>query len=107
MGKSYRKPYSAITGVRSAAYDKMVARRCWRRAQNQTLRECIDYEELVMPKRLEAPFNNVYSWNRDGKQTLQFPPKPHVEGIWNGYKITGPHSFRWRNLEWYERIQKK
>ncbi len=79
MGKSYRKPYSAITGLRSAAHDKMVARRCWRRAQEQALRDCKDWEELVIPKRLEASFNEVYSWGRDGKQTLQLPPDEDLQ----------------------------
>jgi hypothetical protein len=81
MGKSYRRPYAAVTGVRSAAHDKMVARRCWRRAQNQAIRDCKDWEELVMPKRLEASFNEEYGWVRDGKQTYQ--------------------GYRWANLDNY------
>lgn len=71
MSKSYRKPYAPVTGVRSAAHDKMVARRCWRRAQEQAIRDCRDWEELVIPKRLEASFNDVWSWGRDGNQILQ------------------------------------
>lgn len=76
MSRSYRKPYSAITGVKSAADDKRVARRCWRRLQEQTLRDCLDYDELTMPKRLEASFNDTWSWGRDGCQTLRLPPEP-------------------------------
>jgi len=71
MGKSYRKPYSAITGTKSAKQDKLVARRCWRRAQEQAIRDCRDWEDLVIPKRFEASFNDVWSWGRDGKQTYQ------------------------------------
>jgi hypothetical protein len=79
MSKSYRKPYAAITGLRSAKHDKLVARRCWRRAQEQALRECTEWEELVIPKRLEASFNDVWSWGRDGKQTLQSPPHESLQ----------------------------
>ena len=79
MGKSYRRPYCAVTGIRSAAHDKMVARRCWRRAQNQAIRDCKDWEELVMPKRLEASFNEVYGWVRDGKQTYQGYRWPNLD----------------------------
>ena len=107
MSRSYRRPYCAVTGVRSAADDKRVARRCWRRAQNQTIRDCKDWEELVIPKRLEASFNDVWGWGRDGKQTLQFPPKPTLEGIWNGYSFTGPDEWHERSVRWYERIQRK
>jgi|SRR5579859_3076119 len=70
MGKSYRKPYAAVTGTRSAKYDKLIARRCWRRVQEQAIRDCRDWEDLVIPKRLEASFNEVYSWGRDGNQRL-------------------------------------
>lgn len=104
MSKSYRKPYSAITGVRSAAHDKMVARRCWRRAQEQAIRDCKDWEELVMPKRLEASFNDVWSWGRDGKQTLQYPPTFREFWPWN--YCTAEEHYQ-RQLRWYQRIQRK
>ena len=96
MGKSYRKPYSAITGVKSAKHDKMVARRCWRRAQEQALRDCKDWEELVIPKRLEASFNEVYSWGRDGGQSYQ--SKPTLDRHWQWTFMTAE--------EWYERSMK-
>lgn len=104
MSKSYRKPYSAITGVRSAAHDKMVARRCWRRAQEQAIRDCKDWEELVIPKRLEASFNDVWSWGRDGKQTLQFPPT--LEKFWPWSFCTAEEDYQ-RQLLWYARLQRK
>jgi hypothetical protein len=104
MSKSYRKPYSAITGVRSAAHDKMVARRCWRRAQEQAIRDCKDWEELVIPKRLEASFNDVWSWGRDGKQTLQFPPT--LEKFWPWSFCTAEEDYQ-HQLLWYARLQRK
>lgn len=104
MGKSYRRPYSAITGCKSAKHDKMVARRCWRRAQEQAIRDCIDWEELVIPKRLEASFNEVYSWGRDGKQTLQFPPKPKTSWV---YTFMTAEEWYLRQMRWYERLHRK
>ena len=78
MSRSYRKPYAAITGVyTNSGDDKRVARRCWRRAQEQALRNCKDWEELVMPKRLEASFNDTWSWGRDGGKFRIEPPDPY------------------------------
>jgi hypothetical protein len=104
MGKSFRKPYAAVTGIRSAAHDKMVARRCWRRAQEQAIRDCKDWDELVMPKRFEASFNDVWSWGRDGKQTLQYPPM--LEKFWPWTFCTAEEEYE-RQLRWYQRIQRK
>jgi len=107
MSKSYRKPYCAITGIRSAADDKKVARRAWRRAQNQAIRDCKDredFEELVMPKRLEASFNDVWGWGRDGKQSLQFPPV--LEKFWP-WTFSTAEEWLERQLKWYKKIQRK
>ncbi len=108
MSRSYRRPYCAVTGVRSAKHDKLVARRCWRRAQEQAIRDCHDWEELVIPKRLEASFNDVWSWGRDGKQTLQFPSKPEPVGIWIGYSFREPDE-EWDKVwvRYYERLCRK
>ena len=79
MSRSYRKPYAAVTGVRSAADDKRVARRNWRHAQNNALRSAIanevDWDEFLIPARLEAAYNDVWSWGRDGKQLVPFAPR--------------------------------
>jgi len=104
MGKSYRKPYAAITGLRSAAHDKMVARRCWRRAQEQALRDCKDWEELVVPKRLEASFNEVYCWGRDGKQTLQY--EPQIDRHWQWTFMTAEENYE-RALKYWRRLHRK
>lgn len=75
MSKSYRKPYSAITGVKSAHDDKTVAARAVRRAQNHALRNAIangiDWEDFMLPEIYECAFNDVWSWGRDGNQSLQ------------------------------------
>ena len=79
MSRSYRKPYSAITGRGSAKEDKRIARQAVRRMENQRIRNCKDledYENLVMPDRLDCAYNETYSWGRDGKQYLHFPPEP-------------------------------
>ena len=81
MSRSYRKPYAAITGTRSAADDKRVARLNWRHAQNNALRAPgIDWDDFMIPARLEASFNDVWGWGRDGRQYLHFEPR------WSEYK---------------------
>ena len=104
MGKSYRKPYSAVTGVKSAKHDKLVARRCWRRVQEQAIRDCFDWEELVIPKRLEASFNDVWGWGRDGKQTLQFPPKPERSWV---YTFMTAEAWHQRQMKYWARLHRK
>lgn len=73
MSRSYRKPYASICGNGSAKKDKQIASRCWRRAQNQRLNHAIkneeDWDEVLIPVRYEASSNDVWGWNRDGKQT--------------------------------------
>lgn len=68
MSRSYRRPYAAITGTASAKDDKRLANSGVRRKQNQTLQTCIDYEDLILPHRLECHWNNTYNWGRDGAQ---------------------------------------
>lgn len=68
MSRSYRRPYAAITGLASAKDDKRTAHRGVRRKQNLALKTSIDYENLLLPHRLECAWNNTYSWGRDGCQ---------------------------------------
>lgn len=84
MSRSYRKPYSSVTGNRSAKDDKIHAHRGMRRAQNQATRQIMrfDDETVLMPKMRECSWNNVYSWSRDGRQRLRFQP---VWGDWFRY----------------------
>ena len=69
MSRSYRRPYAAITGLTSAKSDKQLAHRGVRRKQNHALKICADYENLLVPHRLECYWNNTYNWGRDGAQT--------------------------------------
>ena len=98
MSRSYRKPYSAITGTKSAKDDKRIARRAVRRMENQRIRDCKDFEELLMPERYECTYNDVWSWGRDGKQSLHFPPNPKPE--------FNPWSTEKDWIEWYDYLVK-
>lgn len=111
MSRSYRKPYATMcTSPRnSAAQDKEFASRAVRRAENSAIRSFKgdDYDELVLPERLECSGNNVWGWRRDGRQRLQFPPK-----IWyDGY--VGNHDLVWAQehfeymTKYYERLCRK
>ena len=74
MSKSYRKPYSAVTGAGSAHNDKTVAARMVRRAQNHALRTAVannvDWDEFLLPDIYECSHNDVWGWGRDGNQSL-------------------------------------
>jgi hypothetical protein len=68
MGRSYRRPFAAITGTASAKSDKQMAHRGVRRKQIHALKTCADYENLFLPHRFECPWNNTWCWGRDGAQ---------------------------------------
>ena len=69
MSRSYRRPFAAITGLSSAKWDKQMAHRGVRRKQNLALKTCGEFEDLLLPHRLECPWNNTYNWGRDGAQS--------------------------------------
>jgi len=75
MSKSYRKPYSAVTGRNSAHDDKTVAARMVRRAQNHALRTAVmnsvDWDEFLLPEVYECSHNDVWGWSRDGNQSFR------------------------------------
>lgn len=73
MSRSYRKPYAAVTGTKSAHEDKKTAARGLRRRQNQWLSTLEDIDGALAPHRLECAHNNTYDWRRDGRQHLIFP----------------------------------
>jgi hypothetical protein len=75
MSRSYRRPYAAVTGVRSAKQDKILAHRGERRAHRDALRTAVDFEDFLLPHRLECAWNEVYSWGRDGHQRYQKHPR--------------------------------
>ncbi len=68
MSRSYRRPFSAITGLAIAKSDKQMAHRGVRRKQNLALKICADFDNFLVPHRLECHWNNTYSWGRDGCQ---------------------------------------
>ena len=115
MSRSFRKPYSAITGVRSAADDKRVARRNWRHAQNHALRQPqIDWDEFLIPARYEAAYNDVWSWGRDGKQTYHPEPTWEDEFHWFHCNYFTPETATefaldsyFRQLDWYASLKRK
>jgi hypothetical protein len=73
VSRSYRKPYTAVTGTKSAHSDKKLAARGLRRRQNQWLHTLEDVDGALIPHRLECAYNNTYNWGRDGRQHLLFP----------------------------------
>jgi hypothetical protein len=68
MSRSYRRPFAANTGLFSAKWDKQMAHRGVRRKQIHALKTCADYENLLLPHRLECHWNNTWCWGRDGAQ---------------------------------------
>jgi hypothetical protein len=69
MSRSTRRPYAAITGTASVKDDKRMAHRGVRRKQNLALHTCADYEDFLVPHRLECTWNNNYCWDREGAQS--------------------------------------
>lgn len=68
MSRSTRRPFAAITGTASAKDDKRMAHRGVRRKQDLALKTCADYEDFLVPHRLECHWNDTYCWGRDGAQ---------------------------------------
>ena len=94
MSRSYRKPYCAVTGCSSAKEDKQRAARGVRRAQDQWLRKLEDHDSALAPHRLEYTWNNVWCWDRDGRQRLLVPsPNDWAESC--GTPL------------WYQKLQRK
>jgi hypothetical protein len=120
MSHSYRRPYAAVTGVRSAHWDKTTAARGMRRAQNQYVRdlriENIEWDETPIPHKLECHHNNNYNWGQDGRQSF----KTISHNTYNVYYLrwspcvwTDEELIRHRDerveyeVRWIEKIQRK
>jgi len=75
MARSFKKsPFMSICGDVSAKKDKQLAHRGERRAIQQALyRSRNDYDNFLLPHRLECAHNEVWGWNRDGKQSYCAP----------------------------------
>lgn len=75
MSKSYRKqPFMACNGSHSAKSDKVRAHRGERRTYKRYLYIALingTLEEFLLPHKLQCPWNEVYSWFRDGKKKYQ------------------------------------
>jgi len=50
-----------------------MAARGLRRKLNQWLHHVDDFDQAMLPHRLECFWNNTYSWARDGHQRMVFP----------------------------------
>ena len=109
MSRSYRKPYASFCGGNgSAKKDKTLAHRGVRRAHNRIIQMMLRDPELniPLPHFRECSCNNVYGWNRDGKQHLQVPTARErsqhmlaVQGLRRySYELREPYLSR--NLEW-------
>lgn len=120
MSRSYRKPYATYCSNGSAAVDKKMARRGWRRAQNQTLdaamKQNYDWDEVLLPARYEAAHNDVWCWGRDGKQFLHTYPTHRqmtLQGLTEDEVDGGILSWSWRYYqrpgadEWFKKLQRK
>jgi hypothetical protein len=72
MARSFKhKPFRAFCGGGSAKQDKIQAHRGERRKQNRVLYAALksgDFENMIIPHKRECPYNEVWSWGRDGNQ---------------------------------------
>ena len=71
MSRSYRKPYTAITGLPRSHDDKKKALRGVRCRQNAWLRSLKDYDLALVPHRHECAFNNTYCGQETGSSSSQ------------------------------------
>jgi hypothetical protein len=78
VSRSSRKPFTAVTGTRSAHDDKKTAARRMRCKQNAWFGNLKDFKNVLIPNRLECSFNNNFLWNRDEYQFLTFPYNRHL-----------------------------
>lgn len=112
MSRSYRSPFAAVTGAKSAADDKRQAARGVRRKQNQWLRKTPDFDEAIVPHRLES-LGMRCTAGADGGQHFQVPD----DRDWSRHCLQqnglDPYeSSRWRDRNewpprWYVRLQRK
>ena len=113
MSRSYRKPYASFCGSKSSAKeDKQTAARGVRHVQNYVAKLMLSDPDILMPHRLECPWNNTYSWSRDGGKKLRVPKARH----WDTHvkAVLGISDWSWgkeRDLvwppEWYVKMLRK
>lgn len=107
MSRSTRRPYAAITGTDSAKDDKRLANRGVRRAQNHALRTAQDYENLILPHRLECAWNDVWVWSRDGGKSLHFPPSREKHAHWHWATPDMLEKWYQQDLRYYRSLLRK
>ena len=121
MSRSFKKqPFMAICGNGSAKQDKTIAHRGERRAQRAAICKAViedDFENFLLPHRLECSGNEVYSWGRDGNQLYQgLDAKDwvgHHEAIFGGtHGWLGLSCYQNSDYEvwppmWYQRMMRK
>lgn len=85
MSRSFKhQPFMAICGGNSAKQDKQFAHRGERRAHHAAIHKEMlegDFENFLIPDRLECAANEVYSWNRDGNQ-MYWSPRDYNDKEW-------------------------
>ena len=109
MSRSYRKPYCVPCGdTGSAKKDKRIAARAMRRKQNHVLRVWMtrEDEDLIIPPRYECAHNDVWGWNRDGKQRL-VSPYPRYRGWWGIYEPLNIEKEIAEHQEWIKTLCRK
>lgn len=117
MSRSYRKPYGTFCSIKSSAkYDKQFANRGARRKQNAYLKTVTDLDEVIIPHRYECAHNNVYDWNRDGRNHLMLPSNREwndhwrwLNGLWDSEwerRYMEEHDSAWPPAWWLD-IQRK
>jgi hypothetical protein len=107
MSRSYRRPYSCITGAHSAKKDKILAHRGQRRVFDNYLKLRWEDEDFLMPHFRACPHNNVWGWSRDGRQRYQHYPRPHDPTQWSFWsKEELDKHDRW-SVEWYLGLTRK
>jgi hypothetical protein len=107
MSRSRKKPFSYICGSKGLHDDKTVASRCYRRLESRRLRQaCIEeeFDDYLHPMRLEASFNDRWSWGVDGSAgPVEMPP--------SDFALTqaglGDLSWLAWDEDWYEKSQRK
>jgi hypothetical protein len=115
MSRSYRKPYSTVTGSKSAQADKTFAARSIRRTQDRALRNFRgEWEDFVMPVRFECSGNDVWGWSREGKQSLHPEPTFNDQLHWfHCGMFTNEQAMEYalehfeRMSRWYEKLKRK
>ncbi len=87
MSRSYRRPYAACNGVSSSKEDKVLAHRGVRRVHNHLVRLMLRDPglDILLPHFRSCPWNNTYSWSRDGRHWLHVPTardwSRHMEAV--------------------------